>query len=341
MDDYLENPSIYKTISERNGITKVLDEENLVRGYAPRLYSGGLSFFKTKSMGVSLVGIDPLLEPKVTTIKERQLKGQFFSESENGYEAIIGEAIAEVLKVGIGDKLVIITQAAYGSIANDLFVVKGIMPKVDGHTIYVPIKILQEYLALEGRVHEYAILGEHQGKAKRMAKRLQQKIDNPKFDIGPWQVVEKEFYEAMMADLKGNYFSMFIIMVIVSLGVLNSILMNVLDRTREFGVIKAMGTRPFIIFKLIMVEMFLLSFISVFIGIIIASFVNYYWVAIGYQHPSPITYGGITISYMKGMYSVKSFLEPGLVVIISTVVVSLFPAIKAAKTIPVKALRSV
>ncbi|MCK5683746.1 FtsX-like permease family protein, partial [bacterium] len=166
-------------------------------------------------------------------------------------------------------------------------------------------------------------------------------IIDKNIDIKPWQIVEKEFYKAMMADLKGNYFSMVIIMIIVALGVLNSILMNVLDRTREFGLIKAMGTRPSWIFRLIMSEMIILSLVSVATGVVIATVANYYFVAIGIQYAQPLTYGGITIKSVYGAYTLSSYLEPALVVLLTTLFVSMYPAVKAAKIIPVKALRAV
>ena len=338
--DYLDNPNLYKTIVENSGIQKVLKAEKKVEAYAPRVYGGGLSFYKNKSMVVNLIGIDPVLEPKTTTIKDRLLKGEFFKDK-NSYEAIIGETIAKVLKISIGDKLIVISQGADASVANDLFIVKGIMPKIEGNTVYVPIGALQEFLVLEGKVHEYAVIGKHQKNSKKIVKILNEKITDKNIDIKPWQIVEKEFYKAMMADLKGNYFSMVIIMIIVALGVLNSILMNVLDRTREFGLIKAMGTRPSWIFRLIMSEMIILSLVSVATGAVIATFANYYFVAIGIQYAQPLTYGGITINSVYGAYTLSSYLEPALVVLLTTLFVSMYPAVKAAKIIPVKALRAV
>ncbi len=338
--DYLDNPNLYKTIEEDNGIQKVLKDEKKVEAYTPRIYGSGLSFYKNKSMAVRLIGIDPVLEPETTTIKERLAKGEFF-EDKYAYEALIGETIAKVLKISIGDKLVVISQGSDASVANDLFVVKAIMPKIEGNTVYIPIGALQEFLVLEGKVHEYAVIGKHQKNSKKIAKVLNEKIADKNIDIKPWQIVEKEFYRAMMADLKGNYFSMAIIMTIVALGVLNSILMNVLERTREFGVIKAIGTRPSKIFRLIMFEMIILSLISIAAGAVIATFTNYYFVGIGIQYSQPLTYGGITINSVHGAYTLSSYLKPALVVFLSTLFVSMYPAVKAAKIMPVKALRAV
>ncbi|MCP4669961.1 MAG: ABC transporter permease [Desulfobacula sp.] len=338
--DYLDNPNLYKTIAENSGILKVLKADKKVEAYAPRVYGGGLSFYKNKSMAVRLIGIDPVLEPKTTTIKQRLSKGEFFKDT-NAYEALIGETIAKVLKISIGDKLIVISQGADASVANDLFTVKGIMPKIEGNCVYVPMGALQEFLVLEGKVHEYAVIGNHQKNSRKIARTLSEEITDKNIDIKPWQIVEKEFYKAMMADLKGNYFSMIIIMIIVALGVLNSILMNVLNRTREFGVIKAMGTRPSRIFKLIMSEMIILSLLSIAAGAVIATFANYYFVGVGIQYAQPLTYGGIIIKSVHGAYTLSSYLEPALVVFLTTISVSMYPAVKAAKIIPVKALRAV
>ena len=70
-------------------------------------------------------------------------------------------------------------------------------------------------------------------------------------DVQPWQVVEEAFYKSMQADLQGNYFAMAIIVFLVCIGVLNTVLMSVFERTKEFGVLRAIGSRPAQIFKLI------------------------------------------------------------------------------------------
>ncbi|MBT3236787.1 MAG: ABC transporter permease [Bdellovibrionales bacterium] len=338
--DYLENPSIYKTISEQLNISSLLATNPMIRTYAPRIHSGGLSFFNNKSMGIRLIGIDPQLEDKATTIGGRIIRGNYLKRSDL-FQVMISKAVADLLKIGLGDKLVLISQGVDGSIANDLFTVTAIMEEQGSGMAYIPIKAMQEFLGMQGRVHEYVIYGHQSSDARKLATDLQQRINLKTIDVQPWQVVERDFYTAMRADEKGNYVLQLIIVVIVAVGILNAVLMGVLERTREFGVIKAIGTPPRTIFWLIMLEMILLAMISILVGGAIGVAGNYYFMIYGIEYSTPINFGGMVISRINGTINLNSLLTPTIVTFVTAVLVSIWPGIRAAKVIPVQAMRSI
>ena len=307
-----------------------------MKSYTKRVYTGGLSFFKNKTAGIEMIGIDPVGEFKTTSIKFRIKEGEYFKK-DMAYETIISKSLSQTLKINIGDDLVVISQSADGSIANDMFKVVAIAQELGKQRAYIPLKALQEFLVLGSRVHKYVIIGQKQQLAKSIAANLQTKIAN--YSVDPWQVVKKDFYKAMLADMQGNYIFLFIIIFIVAIGVLNTVLMNILERTREFGVLKAIGTRPIQIFLLIVSEVFILALISCVIGSFFSFGVNYYFAEIGYQYPTPITFGGMVIDTMYGIVNMKSFLLPALIIFFTSMLVSVFPGIKASAIAPVKAMR--
>ena len=174
-----------------------------------------------------------------------------------------------------------------------------------------------------------------------MAQKIKSELNNKGLDIQPWQVIRKDFFEAMQLDIRGNYITLGIIIFIVSLGVFNTVLMSVLERTREFGVLKALGTRPLQIFLLIIIEITLLSIFASVLGLFFASLGNAYFTYVGIDLTYPMEYGGITFKSLKGIINFYVFAMPFFVVVGVAIAVGVWPGIRAARVIPVKALRSV
>ena len=152
-------------------------------------------------------------------------------------------------------------------------------------------------------------------------------------------MVESQFYSAMQADLKGNWLSIGIIALIVSIGVLNTVLMSVLERTREFGVLRSIGTNPWRIMLLIFLETTTLAILSCAIGFVFAVPLISWFAFIGIQMP-PIDVGGVMAESMIGEFSLFVFLAPLIIVVSAAALVSIPPGIRAIRITPVKALGS-
>ena len=157
------------------------------------------------------------------------------------------------------------------------------------------------FLSLGTRVHEYAIIVENKNRNEAIAKNLQHQL--PGLKVSPWQQVEETFYRTMQSDKQGNNFAIGIIIFIVFIGVLNTVLMSVLERTREFGVLRAIGTRPVEIIKMIFLETTMLACISIGIGVILSIPLIAWFTYGGSLLPEPIGKGGIQFQYMTGELS--------------------------------------
>ena len=361
-ENYLERPSLYKTINHADEIITQLEQQPLVLGVAPRIYSPSLAYGKDKTFPAQVIGIDPDREAKTTRLENKISEGHYLTKevinqitnlegnqiSTDGYfPAMIGFSLAKNLQLTIGDELVLISQGIDGSIANDIFEVVAIVGDVGSYermNVYIHLSAMREFLSMQGdtsKVHELAIILSSQSEAREFAVNTQLALENKNLSVDPWQVVESSFYKSMQADKKGSYVSMGIIIFIVSIGVLNTILMGTLERTREFGVLKAIGTRPVVVFTLIMLESFVLAIISCLIGLALALPVCFWLAGVGISMPEPIDMGGIIFDTMLGEVSWFVVLLPSIVVISSTLIVSFIPAIRAAKISPLKALQAV
>lgn len=338
---YLDKPSIYKTLNDPDSIGDKIQPVAHVQSWAPRVYTSALAFAGKKTTGVKVVGVHPVKEVRTTRLKYKVERGRFISDTPLN-EVVISNGLARILKVDLGGEIALIAQGSDGSIANELFTVVGITDKAGSSslTCYMHINTAQEFLTLGGRVHEIAVVLADHAKTRQTVGLIKDALDEPLLDVDPWQVVEAQFYKAMQADIKGNWYTIVIFTIIIAVGVLNTILMIILERTREFGVLRALGTRPFQIFMLIVFETVFLAVISIIIGTIIGMLANWWFYVYGITYSTPIEYGGYVFDKLTAKITLRSVLMPAAIIFSTALLVSVWPAIRAARIIPVKTMRS-
>lgn len=339
---YLDQPSLYKTIDDYDLIIGKLRQLPDVESFSPRLYSAGLVSVGDKTAGAQIIGIDPVQEQEATRFNKKIIEGAPFSE-EPSHQVLLGKGLAEILLAGIGEEIVIVSQAADGSIANDLYTITGIVESgdeiSDRMAFYLHLKDAQELLVLDERIHEVAVIVNKLAKVRKITELIRQDLDDPALDVDPWQEFARSFYIAMKVDQRAMWISLLVVMLIVAVGVLNTVLMSVLERRREYGLLKAIGTKPIQIIWLVLAEINIIAILSIMVGIGVGTLLNYLLSIHGMTFPEPFTYGGVEFSKMYTEVNARSLYIPGLTVILSATIVSLFPALKAARTLPAKAMR--
>ncbi len=339
---YLDRPSLYKTVAGVSDVGAILDQTKGVESWTPRVYSAGLAAVGEKSAGVQIVGLDPEREERTTRFGRKVVAGRAF-QSLRAREAILGRGLAEILRAGLGDSVVLLSQGADGSIAEDQYLMVGVASTGDDLTdrtaAFLPLATAQEFLVLGDRVHEIAIVVSRLSRVRDISRTLALKIQDPTLSVAPWQVFARSFYEAMAADKAGMWVMLLVIVVIVAVGVLNTVLMSVLERRREYGLLKALGTRPRSIVRLVLWEVVLLSALSMVIGAGLGLGANILLSRYGIKFSSGLTYGGMVFDTMKSEVNLRSFAIPALTVIVCAVLVSLVPALKASRTEPARTMR--
>lgn len=345
---YLDRRSLYKTIKNVPKIAETLENTDSIESWTPRILSAGLSAVGEKASGVQIIGIDPERETKATKFDKKIISGRMFSSSPS-HEVIIGKGLAEILNAKVNNEIIIISQAADGSIAEDLYNIIGISSSGDDISdrmaFYLHIKDAQELLSLEGRVHEIAVIVNKLGQVSKINNIITNKINDSELSIQTWKIFAKAFYDAMKADQEGMWIMLVIIVIIVAVGVLNTVLMSVLERRKEYGLMKAVGTKPKQIVKLVLIEVTILGIICIILGSGLGYLANSQLATHGlkissfYKGLESFTYGGIKFETMKSEINFRSFYIPALTVILCATIVSLIPAIKAARTEPAETMR--
>jgi putative ABC transport system permease protein len=340
--NYRKRPSLYKTINNYKQIGEKLDNLKGIESWSPRLYSAGLVSVNDNSSGAQIIGIDPIREERATRFDKKIIKGNYFFPTAS-HTAILGKGLAKVLNADTGDDIVIVSQGADGSIANDIYKIIGIMKSDneigDRMSIYLNLADAQDLLVLPNQIHEMAVIVGKLTDVKKLTNQIEKLLQNSNLEVSPWQVFAKSFYQAMKADKEGMWIMLFVIMLIVAIGVLNTVLMSVLERQREYGVLKAVGTRPFDIFWLVIQEVIILSVFSICIGAALGTLTNYFLSFHGITLPQSFSYGGMEFKKMYTEVNIRSIIIPTITVIFSATVISFFPALKAAHTEPAKTMR--
>ena len=343
-DDYLQRPKVFKGIDDTLEQRQEIQSQPGVLSIAPRVFAPALAYAGSRNTPVQIVGVDPALEKTTSRLFNKVNQGQYFNASPNAdgyYSAMLGIGVAESLRIKIGDELILISQGADGSIANDIYIVTalvGTRNSWDRNKVYLPLSVAQEFLSFYGKVHQYSLLLEDENAVTRITQSLTTAL--PTLSVNPWMQVEATFYNSMEADKRGNRFTLLIIVFIVFIGVLNTVLMSVLERTREFGVLKAIGSRPGTIAGLILIETMMLAIMSLLVGVVIAAPIIAWFALRGIALPDPIDMGGIEFGFMTGEFSVGVFAWPMLLIMAFAIVVSIPPGIRAARVSPTRAMGS-
>ena len=343
---YHDKPSLFKTVKGWEKTLKQLAGNSLVAGFAPRVETGGLLSSGKRTLGVGLIGVDPEREPRVTTISRAIKSGEWFKTGPYPGEArpiLLGAGVARRLRVSLGDELSFVTQAADGSLAAELFTLTGIIrtgaEELDGSLVLARLGDTQEMLVLGSRIHRIVGLV---GDLGRLAELKSGFRAPPGDEFMTWAEILPQLEQTIEVDRGGMYITLAIIMAVVLLGVGNTMMMVVLERTREFGVMLALGSTPGKLLLVLVGEAGWLTLLGVGGGTAVGSFLNY----VTTFHPlplgnEPLSYGGVVISEMVAVNGLLGNLYFPILILVCGLLAGVLPALRAARLNPAEALRPV
>ncbi|MDF1562363.1 MAG: ABC transporter permease [Deltaproteobacteria bacterium] len=235
-----------------------------------RVFFDGLLTSPRSAVGVAMVGVEAGPEAEVGDLDTKIVEGRYLTD-EDSQGIIIGTLLAEALEVAPGDKVVLMTQQN-GDIQNVLFRVTGLfktgMAELDGFYAHVPLKKAQEAFSLGTEVNQVSLHLPDPDDTDALALRLREALASASIsaEVLPWQEALPELYEFILLDDGGMYVLILIIAIVVAFGILNTVLMSVLERTHELGVMLSLGMTPWQVAAMILTEAVLLGLISIVVG---------------------------------------------------------------------------
>lgn len=340
-----------KAVSRIQVFLQTTEMKKLVRGVSPRLLATGLLSSSANSAGVRITGVIPQDEPTVSLIPERIVEGAYLS-SDKTSGVVIGAELAHKLEVKIGSRVVLMTQALRESgnetkngageeMHSTLLRVNGIfrtgLQAVDANIIHLPLPAAQTLLGVpNGQVTQVAILLHREGDSPMVARALRKQLTGEPVEVLTWRQSIPMLAQILGLDHAFNYIMNGVVLAMVGLGILNTILMRVLERRYEFGVCKALGLKPLQLAVMIVGESLALTAISLTLGLALGLSVEHYFATAGLDLrwifkaglPPALVFDPILYSRLSSNRIVWSV---GIVFAMATII-SFYPALKAART---------
>ncbi len=260
----------------------------MVRAVSPRLTIGGLASSPSGARPAQVVGVDPIAESEFSILDEKVVAGRYLEPADR-LAAFVGSGLAEALELRVGARLVVTAQDAEGEIAGQLVRVVGLfrsgVPEVDQSLIHVPLATAGAWLQVGDAVTGLAVLVENSGDVPRLTQALGAELsssaDASALKVMGWRESMPALDAAVRIDDFGNYLFQGILFTIIGLGIVNTVLMSVLHRHREFGVLQALGLTPRQTGGLVMIEGLVLTVVSGAIGIGLGLFITWFFWADG------------------------------------------------------------
>ncbi len=340
--EYLGSPSLYHRVEGTPQLLAQLDEAGLAA--APRLLGSGLGAAGDNSAGVTLLGIDVPRDAKVSQVHTRVDRGAWLDPAAPN-EVVIGRRLAQMLGLDLGGELVVLSQAADGSMANELFTVRGVLngvsEAVDRGGVYLTQEAFRELMAVPDGAHQLIVrraptlpLDDAAGQVRGMADEL---------DTKTWREL-KPTLASMLDSGKGAVVMMFfIVYAAIAIVILNAMLMAVFERVREFGVLKAIGVSPMGVLRLIYLETAIQTGLAVVVGVALALPTNWYLSTKGLDLSESM--GGVTVmgstlgSVWISLVTVETYVGPIVAMLFIVFLAVTYPALRAAFIKPITAMR--
>jgi ABC-type lipoprotein release transport system permease subunit len=246
----------------------------LVRAVAPRIEAAALAVTPGSALPVAIIGIDPRAEPAFSEMEQRLTDGRFLEPGDR-LHAFVGEALARRLQVELGHRVVLTAQTVDGAIGEQLVRLTGTfrtgIPEVDERLVFVPLATAQEWLGLGDAITSLGVLLDESWSVPNAARRLRTLMREREATAAvlTWREAMPELDAAVRMDDYGDYVFHIILFVIVALAIVNTVLMSVLYRTREFGVLQALGVRKRDGAALVVVESMILTGVSGVVGLVL------------------------------------------------------------------------
>ncbi len=351
---YFDKKDIRRVIKHPEPILAMVSGIDHVTAAAPRAEAFSLASSENRTYGVLVTGIDPVREQRVSTLNSLIRKGGFLAEtsgSDTMAGALVGILLARNLKVGIGDELTVLGQGRDGSVAATVLVVRGIyqsgIDEFDRSTIHIPLVTFQSVYNMDGAVHKIVIdvdsLDHVQQVKTAVQKGLRSIPETADLVVLDWSELVPGLMQAIKVDLASGLIFWCLLVLVVAFSILNTFLMAVFERTREFGVMMALGTTPGRLVRLLLFESSAMTLVGVALGMLAGCGITLLFQHIGIDFSGAsdiLSQYGISGRIYPRLSPVTAFAGPLLVWGV-TFAVSLYPALKIRRLKPVEAMAHV
>ncbi|MGZ3239681.1 MAG: ABC transporter permease, partial [Burkholderiaceae bacterium] len=313
-----------------------------VSGASPRVQVTAMITSPAKSLPIMLIGVNPDMERQVTFLDKSVKEGSYLQQGHDK-EIVIGRKLAELLHVRRGERVVVMAQDVHGNLTSEAFVVAGMFYTgshgFDDVMAHVTLPVAQNMLGMGNRITNIAL--HMQGKEEQLAPALQQiaaMIPPGDIKLMAWQELVPAVAQMNVIFKRSLTILLAIVLLMVSVVIMNTVLMSVMERTREFGTMLALGSRPGFIVRLVQLESGIIGVLGTLSGLafgVLLTLIHMNGINMK-MHGASIP-GVTNIVYPK--LSMLVLLVPGVLLPILALLAALYPALRASRLEPVRAIR--
>lgn len=315
-----------------------------IQKVVPRLESFGLVSAETITRGALVVGVDPVAEQAMTQLGDRVVKGAYLEKGEQA--VLVAEGLAEILKLGVQDTLVIISQGYHGVNAAGKYLIKGLVnfgsPELNKQMVYLPLQTAQQFYGAEGLLTSMALKIDDQDDIDPGLAAIGEVLDTSAYEIMKWDALLPDLVQAKSLDSAGNYIVYFILYSIIAFGIFGTILMMTKEREYEFGVLIGIGMRRFALSMVVWMEIMMLGMLGALLGILATTPIVWYF------NRNPLRFSGNYANVLEKFgfepifptaFDLSIFITQASIVFVITALLAIYPWVKIRRLEPVTAMR--
>ncbi|NIT35929.1 MAG: FtsX-like permease family protein [candidate division Zixibacteria bacterium] len=344
---FSDDMSVMKRIREPGPIVAAIESTEKVAAYSLRVKTYALAAAHGDSAGAFVLAFDPRRERGVSYMHRLLREGRCL-EARNRGEVVLGYVLAENLGLALGDQIALMVQAADGSMGADKFTVVGLadpgISAMNNSLIMMNLADAQELLAYGDAVNEIVVMAEDSYDVARVHGALEEQVDPERYEVLTWAEAAPEMKEMIELDWASFLLIMAIFTAVALLGIMNTVVMSVFERVREFGIMMALGLRPGQLARLVVTETMLMAFVAMAIGFSLAVVTTWLSTEYGFDMEpfgaqESMADWGMANTLFFAKFSLKFFVVAFASVLGMSFLATLYPALRTAAMRPVEAIK--
>lgn len=345
-DGYIDEPKLRLTIPGATALAAdlrvVLPDEHI----ATRAMAFALASSAERSYGVQVVGVQPDYETGVSTLPGLMKRGRFL-QAAGTQQAVVGSVLARNLKIDVGNELTLFGSGRDGSFAAGIASVVGVFEsgvvEIDRSFIEIPLTDFQDIFAMGDHAHNIVI---KTADSFNLAQAISTTTDTVKpsgLVVHDWDALQPGLRQSVQADMVSAWVMYAVLIILVAFSVLNTQLMSVLDRTREFGIVMALGLTPGRLGRLVLIETGLMGGLGLLLGLLLGAAVVFFFGIYGFSYPG--------LEEMAARFNLPGRIYPSLtlfslllgpsIIFVACLLAAVYPSLKLLRMQPVAAMRAV
>ena len=345
-EGYKDDQKIRQTVPDVRELAAQLRGELGSETVAARATNFVLASSEDRTYGIAIFGVEPAFEPNVSSLPGLIREGRYLDDIDAG-EIVIGSILARNLRVSVGDELTLLGSGKDGSFAAAVVTIAGVFESgvadFDRNITEMPLGYFQEIFYMDGEGHQVVVNAPQLSDTAMVQSRVEALLPaDEDLVVHDWDALQPGLKQAIQADMSGAFFMYGILVILVAFSVLNTQLMSVLERTREFGIVMALGLKPGRLGRLIILETTMMGLIGIALGALIGGAIALWLGKYGFAYPG-MDEMAAKFNLPDRMYprlTMTSLFAGPVVVMLFSLLATLYPALRLHRLRPVEAMRA-